>query len=279
MIAKILLLLALVLPAHAADLKVLSWNAFMLPRPIKFSNQGVRSKVISYALADGEYDLIFFQEAFMGSFRDEVGSVLKESYPHQYYLKNNRFFYPFFGSGVFILSRKPFTVLDKVYFDKCGSADCFAAKGSVLIETKVASGKTVQFAVTHLQAKEELGPVRLRQMGQIDRMLQKHKKENIPQLLVGDLNIDAKEPEFEKGLELLGMNPTQLTGEFDHTNVIDCYKKPDHQKEWIDHMWVDRKTQLKDSSISVRPIDYEYKGQVCMASDHHAIEGNFTFAD
>ncbi len=279
MIAKILLLLALIVPAHGADLRVLSWNAFMLPKPIKFSNQSVRTEVISYALSDGEYDLIFFQEAFMGSFREKVGNDLKENYPHQYYLGNNRFLYPFFGSGVFILSKKPFTVLDKVYFDKCGAADCFAAKGSVLIETKIPNGKTVQFAVTHLQATEKLGAVRLRQMGQINKMLQKHKKENIPQLLVGDLNTDAKEPEFEKGLDLLGMNATQLTGEYDHTNVIPCYKKPTHQKEWIDHMWVDKKTQLKDSSISARAVDYEFKGQTCMASDHLAIEGNFTFAD
>jgi hypothetical protein len=44
-------------------------------------------------------------------------------------------------------------------------------------------------------------------------------------------------------------------------------------------MWVSNDTNLKDSSIAVREINYEHKGKVCAASDHHAIEGEFTFAD
>ncbi len=279
MIAKLLLLLAMTLPAGAADLKVLSWNTFMLPKPIKFSNQEIRTQVISYAIEGEDYDFVFFQEAFMSSFRDYVGKKLKSEFPHQYYLKNNGFIYPFFGSGVFVLGKHPFKVLDKVYYKKCGKADCFASKGAVMIETKLPSGKVVQFAVTHLQAIEKLGSVRLSQMSQVKGMMAKHKKAGIPQFFIGDLNIDAKEEEFHKGLDLMGMKQTELVGPIGHTNVIDCYKKPDHEEEWIDHMWVDRDTVLKDSSIQVRKVDYEHKGKVCMASDHHAIEGHFTFAE
>ena len=271
--------MALILPAQAADLKVLSWNAFMLPKPLKFSNQEIRTQVISYAIEGEDYDFVFFQEAFMSSFRKHVGKKLQSEFPHQYYLKNNAFIYPFFGSGVFVLGKHPFKVLDKVYYKKCGKADCFASKGAVMIESKLPGGKTVQFAVTHLQAVEKLGSVRLSQMNQVKGMMEKYKKAGVPQFLIGDLNIDAKEEEFRKGLDLMGMKETELTGPIEHTNVIDCYKKPDHEKEWIDHMWVDRSTSLKDSSIAVRVVDYEHKGKVCMASDHHAIEGSFTFAD
>lgn len=269
----------MILPATAADLKVLSWNTFMLPKPIKNSNQQIRTGVIAESLKDQGYDFIFMQEAFMGSFRSHVGKVLKKEYPHQYYLKNNRFLYPFFGSGVFVLGRHPFKVVDKVYYKKCGSADCFAAKGSVLIETTLPSGRVVQLSSTHLQAKESLGSVRISQLNQVKGMLAKNKKRGVPQLLIGDLNIDAKEQEFEDGLKLMGMSATQLTGPVEHTNVIDCYKKPDHDKEWIDHMWVNNETQMKDSTIRVREIQYTHKGKTCMASDHHAVEGHFTFAD
>lgn len=279
MIIKLLIMLMMILPAKAADLRVLSWNTFMLPKPIKNSNQKIRTGVIAYALQGEGYDFIFMQEAFMGSFRSHVGKELKSEYPHQYYLKNDRFIYPFFGSGVFVLGRHPFKVIDKVYYKKCGSADCWAAKGSVLIESKLPSGKSVQIAVTHLQAKEKLGSVRMSQLNQVKEMLAKNKKRGVAQMLIGDLNIDANEQEFQDGLKLMGMKATELTGPITHTNVIDCYKKPDHEKEWIDHMWVSNDTQLKDSTIQVRKIDYEYKGKTCMASDHHAVEGLFTFAD
>ncbi len=279
MLIKLLIMIMMILPAQAADLRVLSWNTFMLPKPIKSSNQPIRTRVIAEALKDEGYDFIFMQEAFMGSFRSYVGKELKSEYPHQYYLKNNKFLYPFFGSGVFVLGRHPFKVIDKVYYKKCGSADCFAAKGSVLIETKLPSGKVIQIASTHLQAKEKLGSVRISQLNQVKAMLAKNKKPGITQMLIGDLNIDAKEQEFEDGQKLMGMSATQLTGPITHTNVIDCYKKPDHDREWIDHMWVSNDTQLKDSTIQVREVSYEYKGKTCMAADHHAVEGLFTFAD
>lgn len=279
LILKLLLLSVMIIPAHAADLRILSWNTYMLPKPIKMSNQEIRTKVIAEALKGENYDFIFMQEAFMGSFRKYVGKALKSEYPHQYYLDNNKFIYPFFGSGVFVLGKHPFKVVDRVYYKKCGAADCWASKGAVLVESKLPSGKLIQFAVTHLQAKEKLGSVRLVQLNQAKAMLDKNKRPGIPQFLVGDLNIDTKEQEFEQGQNLMGMNATQLSGPIDHTNVIECYKKPDAEKEQIDHIWVSRETDLKDSTLVARDISYEYKGKTCQAADHYAVEGLFTFAD
>lgn len=279
MIVKIILFLLFVLPAQAADLRVLSWNTYMLPKPIKMSNQEVRTKVIAEKLKGENYDFIFMQESFIGSFRNYVGKALRGEYPYQYYLGNNKFIYPFFGSGVFVLGKHPFKVVDKVYYKKCGAADCWASKGAVLVESRLPSGKTVQFAVTHLQAKEKLGSVRMFQLNQVKQMLDKNKKTGVPQFLVGDLNIDTTEPEFDQGQKLMEMSATQLSGPIDHTNVIECYKKPDAQKEQIDHIWVSSNTGLKDSSLVARDISYEYKGKTCQAADHYAVEGHFTFAD
>lgn len=265
--------------AEAQVLKVLSWNTFMLPWPIKESQQEVRTRVISSALQGQDYDFVFMQEAFMGSFRESVGKTLKKAYPHQYYLDRSGIFYPFFGSGLFILGRRPFTVLDKVYFEMCGDYDCWASKGAVLIESQLSSGRSVQVAVTHLQAKEDFSPVRRAQLLQVKALLGKFKRTGVPQLFIGDLNIDGKGKEFREGLDLLGMNAAMLTGPLTHTNVIDCYKKPDHPRMWIDHMWVDRETRIKDPAISVRVVEFKHAGKTCMASDHHAVEGRFTFSD
>jgi endonuclease/exonuclease/phosphatase family metal-dependent hydrolase len=268
----------MIVPAQAADLRVLSWNTFMLPAPIKFSHQKVRKEVIAQALKGEGYDFIFMEEAFTKTFRSYVGKALKAEYPHQYYLAR-KFALKIFGSGVYILGRHPFKVLDKVYYKECGSADCFARKGSVLIESTLPSGKVVQFAVTHLQAIEKLGDVRMSQLKQVKGMLDKNKKDGVPQFLIGDLNIDRKEPEFDKGLALMDMKHTELTGPIDHTNVIECYKNDEHEEEWIDHMWVNNDVDLKESSITSLELPYEYKGKKCNASDHLAIEGLFTFAD
>jgi endonuclease/exonuclease/phosphatase family metal-dependent hydrolase len=159
------------------------------------------------------------------------------------------------------------------------SFNAFARKGSVLIESKLPGGKSVQFSLTHLQAKEKLGAIRVSQLKQIKGMLSKHKRAGVPQFLIGDLNIDATEKEFQEGLDLMGMKQTELTGPINHTNVIDCYRDPGKEKEWIDHMWVNDETQFKDSAMQVREVSFEYKGKTCMASDHHAVEGVFTFAD
>lgn len=267
------------MPVLGSDFKVLSWNAYMLPKPIKYSFQKTRTLAIAEALKDSDYDMIVFQEAFTTSFRNHVKKELLSEYPFSYYMKNHKAVYPYFGSGLFILARKPFQVLDKIYYKNCAVADCFADKGALLVETKLSTGKSVQVTATHMQAWNEYGKIRLKQYAQINSMLMKHKKEGVPQILLGDLNTDFIEPEFELGLEIMGMKHMDLSGEYDHTTVHECYPDSHLKKEWIDHIWISKDTELKDGEMRVRPIEYERKGQVCNASDHHALEGLFTFAD
>lgn len=275
------LFVAIATPTYAAGLNILSWNIFMLPKPIKSSLQKIRTAVIAEQLSDSSYDLMFFQEAFTEHFRDELVKALGGSYPHQYYLKRGNPIFPVFGSGVFVMSRRPFKVLDKVYYKKCAEADCFASKGAVLIETTLASGKTVQFAPTHLQAGEgeDTGAIRLQQLTQLKRMLLKHVKPGVPQIIMGDLNIDVVEPEFQSGLKIMDMAHTNLVGPVRHTNGLqnECYKNPGKHKEWVDHFWISRQSEVAESAMQVRVFEFEHKGKTCPSSDHHAIEAHYSF--
>ena len=273
-----LLLFSIAEQAHATDLKLLSWNIFMLPKPIKNSLQKVRAKVIAQQLSGSDYDLMFFQEAFTDMIRNELVAKLGDEYPYRYYLKRDGKLKHVFGSGLFIMSRHPFKVLDRVYFKKCGAFDCYAAKGSVLIEAMLPSGKVVQFAPTHLQAKEALGSVRLSQLQQMKTMLLRHARNGVPQIIMGDLNIDVVEPEFESGLNIMDMSPTPLVGPIQHTNgrINDCYKSPGKNKEWIDHFWVSNQTALTQSEMEVRDFEFPYKGRTCPSSDHHAVEARIS---
>jgi endonuclease/exonuclease/phosphatase family metal-dependent hydrolase len=279
LIAKILLTLLIASDAFASDLKILSWNTFMLPKPIKFSLQDLRTKILPSKLQGSDYDLMFFQESFIGTFHKDLRRALGKDFPYSYYLKNNRFLYPYLGSGLFLMSRYPFKILDKIYFTKCSGADCFASKGAVLIEVKLPSGRVVQIANTHLQAKENAGALRIHQVKQIASMLQKHKRNGVAQLLVGDLNIDIVEPEFELSLEILNMASTQLSGPIQHTSgrANDCYKIPGKNKEIVDHIWTNRESGVTRSFMQVRDLNFEHGGKLCPMSDHHAIEAEFDF--
>jgi endonuclease/exonuclease/phosphatase family metal-dependent hydrolase len=261
--------------AHAFDFKVLSWNVFMLPKPIKHSLQNTRTKELPLALKKLPHDLIFMQEAFMKKFRKSVKAALKSSHPHTYYLPSPSIPYPVMGSGLFVLSRYPAKLIDRVYFNKCTSADCLAAKGAFMMEVTLPNGEEIQVVNTHLQAMRGNGSIRMKQLGQIHAMLVKNSKPEVPQFLVGDLNIDFNEPEFMMGLNLLGMEFSQLTGPIAFTSgrTNDCYKV-DGDQQWIDHMWFGN-SRIPASEVNVKVMDFPYQGKNCPLSDHHAVEALF----
>lgn len=267
------------LSAFAYDFKVLSWNVYMLPKPIKLSLQKTRTKIIPAQLKETNYDLIFMQEAFMGSFRSHLRTAMKASHPHTYYLKNHKFPLPVFGSGLFVLSKYPVKLIDHIYFRQCTTADCLASKGAAMIEIMLPDQQLVQVVNTHLQATQNAGAIRMKQLGQIHQMLLRNRKENVPQFLIGDLNIDIHQPEFRMGLDLLGMDYARLGGPIRHTGgrPNECYKTGDGL-DWIDHMWFDN-FNVSSSLMQVKVFEFERNGKICPSSDHHAIEASFHFED
>lgn len=261
---------------HAHELQVLSWNVFMIPKPWKSSLQNTRSRVIPTQLAELNHDVILLQEAFPSGFRTKVARALRKSHPHKYYLRIRSFPFPFYGSGLFALSRYPLKLIDRVYFNTCTASDCFASKGATLLEVELPGGKKAHLVNTHLQATDAAGPIRLKQLGQIHEMLARSGSRNIPQFLVGDLNIDPSEPEFTLGLSLLGMDFSRITGPILQTSsrMNPCYKTGT-RPQWVDHMWFGKSQGTNSSALRVVDLEFDYKGLVCPSSDHHAVEGNF----
>lgn len=267
-------------PVTPADLKILQWNLYMLPSPFKKSLQSLRAKVIADQLANSETDVMFFQEAFFGISRKAIISELGSRYPYNFYLGADGKLTHIFGSGVFIMSRYPFQVLDKTYFKKCGGFDCFAAKGSVLIETTLPNGRKFQFASTHLQSGDKRGNVRMLQLAQIRAMMDRHKTAGVPQMLIGDLNIIPTEPEFKNGLAAMRMRAAPLTGPIQYTSGRhnDCYKVPGHTTDWIDHAWMNLDAGVKTAAMRARDFGFSYKNKRCPSSDHYAVETRLVLA-
>jgi endonuclease/exonuclease/phosphatase family metal-dependent hydrolase len=260
------------------SLKLASMNVYMLPKPIKWTYQRERTEALLERLKVLNYDIILFQEAFQQSFRDTTVEKMKELYPYYYSFDKKNSIFNFFGSGLFILSRKPMKILDSVYFNDCASFDCFASKGAVLVQIELDKSKSVQIATTHLQAGPESADIRTKQLSQINEMLNKHKQNNETQLLIGDLNIDVSNPSFEKALAQTKMIVAPLNGDIKTTNARanECYDTPT-QKLWIDHLWASDISNIHNWEIKVNDLNFELNQKTCPLSDHHAIEANLLF--
>lgn len=272
-----LLLLSLLLVAfqvEAAPFKILSWNVFMLPKPIKFSLQQQRSLKIARELKNLDHDVLGLQEAFWGEFRGNIKRKLEQQFPHRLHLGRSSHPQKVMSSGLYILSRKPFDVLGFRYFSNCAGADCFAAKGVVLVRFQH-EGKPLQVAFTHMQAGSGAVSqrIRARQLSLIKDLFDQFAEPGIPQVLMGDLNIDALTgKEAPLALNYLEMSSTPLTGKIGSSlsTLTSCFGVDDNQSpKLIDHFW----TKSHSSGVLVAKnelfvIRDNFRGRHCDLSDH-----------
>jgi len=193
-----------------------------------------------------------------------------------YYLGKENLVYPFMSSGVFVLSKLPFKALDYVFFDWCGTADCYASKGAVGLEFK-----NFQLFATHLQSEERFSLSRFHQTNQIMDLMRTHEENGIPQILVGDLNIDGRSSEFEETINRMDMIPLALASEnqstFGHKN--ECYKTDGDKFEWLDHiLFRDQGEAIAFTEMKSLDFTFERKGKRCALSDHLPVETSVSFA-
>lgn len=275
------MLLLFITQAQAGELKILTWNVFMLPKPIKFSLQDERADLMVKEFEKGKYDVIVLQEAFDWKFQARLRRNLSKVYPHQDYLSRKVFSFTVYGSGVYYLSKYPFKKLGHIHYTKCATADCLASKGSSVIELLLPYNKKIHIASTHMQSggSEKSVNVRLDQLGQLKGLFARTSQQNIPLIFLGDFNINAlKGSEYPRALALLGMTSTPLEGDLGYTNGFPtlCYKKPgSDEKEWIDHIFVKGPAAIKGKQVV--PFFGDIKGKKCALSDHWGVEGVLTF--
>lgn len=172
------------------NLKVLSWNIYMLPAVAVRPGKRERAYAIVEELKKSDFDIIVFQEAFLPAARRIIFDGLKDRYAFKYGPANNEGFSFKTNSGVWVLSNTPLQVLGTIQFKDCSGIDCYSRKGAMLLEG-IAEGKKFQILGTHLQS-ENAEVVREKQMDQIYReLLLKYREQNVPQIICGDLNTES----------------------------------------------------------------------------------------
>lgn len=286
MMIKGLIVLFLFQSAFASDVKILSWNVFMLPKPLKSSRQKERMVVIKDVLLAQDHDVLVLQESFSDLFRGTLYHGLLKKYPHQMVLGKSTSIKKRMNSGVFILSKFPFKRLGYRYYTYCGKADCFASKGVMLIEMALPGGKVIQIAGTHMQAgkSDSMKEVRVYQSEQIKDLLNEFARPGIPQLLIGDLNMDAlKEGEFSEALERLDLRNDPLSqGSLtsSKSTQTSCFGNENtSQVSWLDHILVrDNESGLVQLDKRIFRLTGFVNGQSCDLSDHLPVSGSFSIA-
>lgn len=268
----ILLLLLLPTMALAEEIKILSWNVFMLPKPIKFSMQRQRSPLIGRALRNSGADIILLQEAFTLAFRDQMRKMLASTHPYSESLPQG---------GLLIFSRYPLRPLKAVLFKECAWADCFADKGATISEVQLPSRKKLQVGTTHLQAGD-FPKIRLSQLVQSHQLYESFAQAGVPQIFGGDFNIDANTgEEFHLLISQMGMGQTRLSSELRVSNAINirCFdtRGGDTRNQHIDHLLLNpRGSSAKFEFMKITVYTSLLGSETCDLSDHHAIMGTLT---
>lgn len=266
---------------ESSDLKILSWNIYMLPYISLFNNNAQRAEAIADKLVDSEYKIIVFQEAFSSKCRNILASKLQAKYPYQYGPANKNFV-PFrTNSGLWVVSKIPLTKLDEFQFSRSEGFDAVARKGAVLFEGKY-NGSRFQLLTTHLQA-DNSALVRNKQCEEIkNHLLNKYYQSDIPQLICGDFNIDMDDSHnYEQMLKTLDAQNSELNGTLKVTydEINNNLARVARGKERvIDYVLVRNAERLHKIERKIQIFLAQIGGHDTNLSDHYAIEFNVCFS-
>jgi len=267
---------------NSKSLKILSWNIYMLPYVSLFNGNGGRAKAIAARLLKTDYHIIVFQEAFSFKCRNILSKRLEKEFPYQYGPANKCLF-PFrTNSGLWVISKIPLTLLDKIRFSLNKGYDNIARKGAILFQGDF-QGAKFQLLTTHLQADNE-HHVREKQCVEIkDHLLNQYFNPDIPQLICGDFNIDMHDHvNYKRMLRTLEAKNGVISGdvqftydEIDNTMARSILGK----KRVIDYILVRNGQWIKHIERKVQTFCANIGHESSNLSDHYAMEAHINFND
>jgi endonuclease/exonuclease/phosphatase family metal-dependent hydrolase len=196
--------------AEIQPLRILSWNIYMLPKFAKITGKRQRAHVIANQMQASDFDILVFQESFLGDARRIIGKALHDSFPNQYGPANRKLSVKT-NSGIWVLSKLPLKPLEEIDYVECaGFDDCFARKGALLLAGEF-NGKAFQILGTHLQAGGS-DAIRTSQFAEMRSLLDRHKQAEVPQIIAGDMNTGHTDTaQYHEMLSILDAEDGPLT--------------------------------------------------------------------
>ncbi len=261
-------------------MKVLSWNIYMLPYISLFNNNYDRAKAIADELENSEYHILVFQEAFSTKCRNLLAKRLSSKYPFQYGPANKNITPLKTSSGLWVVSKIPLENLGEIQFTGAKGFDAIARKGAVLFQG-VFQGAPFQLLTTHLQA-ENADDLRTRQCCEIkEQLLNPYYREDIPQLICGDFNIEMDDKHhYDKMLLTLDAKNGELSGNvkvtYDELNN-NLARLTTGRSRTIDYVLVRNSELIHNIERKVQTFLAKVGGVETNLSDHYAMEFSVNF--
>lgn len=262
--------------AGEANLKVLTWNVYMLPYLQLIHHSDSRAAAIGDRLKNSDYDIIFFQETFHTASREILKKKLSEGYQYFYGPFNDPGVSFLTSSGLFVASRIPLYLAGTMEFNRSASFDAMACKGAVLLEG-IKDGYRFQVITTHMQADQSdfYREIRKKQMQQIFlELLVPFAKRGVPQIICGDLNINSDDTMARRDIqrELFVGSPTfaNCIPSYDEVNNT-LANDSDPYARTLDYIVVSNTGNhgVRQKTVIIKGYD---GSKPRFLSDHHAVE-------
>jgi len=267
-------------PSTGRSVSVLAYNIFLRPHVIGLSDKK-KERLPAIISAAANFDLVGFSEAFDDGLRAQIRQALKSSHPYAVEPPVDPAGIREDG-GVFFLSRFPLELAKTLVYRAGKGADALSAKGVIYARALIESER-VDFLLTHLQSGEEYADVRERQLGELTQFAAKWEEADVPQIVMGDLNvIEAISAEYQMLLRVLGrpidvfraLNPSSPGFTWDGVNNP---LAGNGKLERIDYILCrhceNKDTWLKSSEVEPVPMKVP-AGKARFGSDHYAVSAH-----
>lgn len=255
-------------------IKIVSWNIQMLPRSYSPLTKLVRKKqksrlpkIIQY-LNSTDFDIVVLQEVFDKLIANKFQSDLGIKYPYTLNPIKQGFNWKL-SSGVMILSKYPFDLVDHVIFKVSKKSDRGAQKGCSIVKINI-KDKSVFLAGTHLDSKNK--DSRNLQFSLInEKIIKPYINDSIPFFLAGDLNTNYNSTQYDSMMVEFNLLNFGLNDDRPYT-----YDEFNSWNEMGYNAWIDfilyqksRKVEVLNQYI-LRPT-MKYKNKKMDLSDHYQI--------
>lgn len=273
---------------QGGQIKIMTWNIYMLPRLFVHTGQAKRAAEIVDALKDQDADIIVFEEAFDNKARNIIRNGLKAYFPYESGdpRKNSKWKT---SCGVWIISKVPIDVVKQIFFKEANGSDRLATKGAILVEGQK-NGFCFQLVGTHLQSDLNSGknvqPIRDKQYAEIkSQLLEPYSHENIPQFIAGDFNtIHDDSLCYNHMINSLKFTPCALKG--DRTFSYDYSKNdlvvlvPNNRPQLIDYLFYSAPPEdALRGSMQIVVFSKRWDEKHKDLSDHFAVAGVFSYGE
>lgn len=291
---KLVLCLFIGMNVQAAELKVLSWNAYMLPKIAKKTFQNTRAKLIANHDTMKESDIIMFQEVFTKKSFKIISEELLKTHPYHTGKPFRSFFKPI-NSGLVIFSKYPLSDIRFKLYKGMAHADFFSSKGVLMATATLPDNQKVRLATTHLQAQsgEKYTRIRSRQLEVIRKSLfEGYANDDLPLIFGGDFNISHHSPLHEYFWDFMDFHGAEYlkpqgkliwSAEYATNDMLKCLSDNTDKQKWIDFVFLHpKKSNLKMIDFQIHNFTGSYdlyetgeKSEYSL-SDHHAAEATIS---